>query len=233
MAAEQLTAEQVREKHIRDMGSALGEVYNALDNEVAWLHAKWNQYRELYARSPDRIRVLNEVAGHFFGVIQDTLFEDVLLHLSRLTDPPRSTKKKENLTLQRLPDLVPDKALAAEVKGLVEAAVTACDSARDWRNRRLAHRDLGLALATGSDPLPGISRAQVEIALEAVRAVLNRLASHYWRSETAYEHFISGGRGADALVWYLRKGLRAEERRMQRFRGGKPLPEDLEPEDEI
>ena len=98
---EELSAEQVREKHLRDMGPELGAVYNALDRDVAWLHAKWNQYRQLYARSPERIALLNQVAGHFFGVVQDTLFEDVLLHLARLTDPAKSVGN-ENLTLKRL-----------------------------------------------------------------------------------------------------------------------------------
>lgn len=229
---EELSAEQVREKHLRDMGLELGAVYNALDSDVAWLHAKWNQYRQLYARSPERIALLNKAAGHFFAVIQNSLFEDVLLHLARLTDPPKSVGK-ENLTLQRIPELVMNSGLSAELKALVEAALKACESARDWRNRRLAHRDLALALATESDPLPGISRAEVEAALMALRVVLNRLAAHYWDSETAYQHVIGSIGEADSLVYYLRKGIRAEERRMERFRQGKPLPEDHEPEGEV
>jgi hypothetical protein len=229
---EELSAEQVREKHLRDMGPELGSVYNALDRDVTWLHAKWNQYRQLYARSPERIALLNRVAGHFFGVIQDTLFEDILLHLARLTDPAKSVGK-ENLTLKNLPELVKDSRLSAELKGLVETALKASKSARAWRNRRLAHRDLALALATASDPLPGISRDEVEAALLAIRDVLNRLAAHYWNSETAYQHFIASGGEADSLVYYLHKGTQAQERRMERFRLGKALPEDLEPEGEI
>ena len=229
---EELSPEQVREKHLRDMGPELGPVYNALDNDVAWLHAKWNQYRQLYAHFPERVALLNQAAGHFFGVIQHTLFEDVLLHLARLTDSPKSVGK-ETLPLQRLPELVKDSGLSAELKGLVEVALKACESVRDWRNRRLAHRDLALALATASDPLPGISRAEVDAALLAIRDVLNRLAAHYWNSETAYQHFIASVGEADSLVYYLHKGIQAQERRMERFRLGKALPEDLEPEGEI
>ena len=129
--------------------------------------------------------------------------------------------------------MLKDSALSAELKGLVEAALKVCESARAWRNRRLAHRDLALALATASDPLPGVSRAEVEAALQAIRVVLNRLAAHYWNSETAYQHFIASGGEADSLVYYLRKGIRAQERRMERFRLGKALPEDLEPEGEV
>ena len=66
------SAEQVREKHLRNMGPELGPIYHALWNEVAWLHTKWNQYRQLYAHSPERVTFLNGVASHFFGVVQDT-----------------------------------------------------------------------------------------------------------------------------------------------------------------
>ena len=91
--AEESSAEQVREKHIRDMGPEPGAVYHALWNEVAWLHTKWNQYSQLYAHSPERIAFLNKVAGHFFGAIEDTVQDDVFLHIVRLTDPPKSMER--------------------------------------------------------------------------------------------------------------------------------------------
>lgn len=202
--------EQVREQVLHDMGPELGSIYYTLANEVSWLHEKWNQYRQLYAHSAERVTLLNQVAGHFFGIMQIVLFEDILLHLARLTDPPQSAGK-DNLSLQRLLKNIPDPAVAADVGALVDAALAACESARVWRNRRIAHRDLGLALATSSDPLPGISRANVESALAAIRAVLNRLEAHFWNSETAYEHVITPGGEADALVHCLCAAVKGKE----------------------
>jgi len=230
--AEYKSAEQVLEQHIRDMGAEFGALYNALTNEVAWVHAKWTQYQQLYGRSLERITLLNEVAGHCFGVIQDALLEDVILHLARLTDRPQS-RGKDNLTLRRLPALISDMQLAARVKALVEATLAACESACAWRDRRLAHRDLALALASATEPLPGISYTDIKTALAAMRAGLNCVESHYWNSETAYEHFLTEGGDADSLVHYLSKSVRAEERRRERLQQGKPLPEDLEPEAEV
>ena len=230
--AEHKSAEQVLEQHIRDMGTDLGTLYTALVNEVIWVHAKWTQYQQLYARSSERIALLNDVAGHFFGIIQDSLLEDVILHLTRLTDPPQSLGK-DNLTLQRLHAFISDARLAKEVNDLVQAVVVACESARKWRNRQLAHRDLGLALASATVPLPGISYADIKAALAAMRAVLNCLESHYWNSETAYELFLTEGGEADSMVYDLSKGVRAEEQRRERLQQGKPLPEDTEPGDEV
>jgi len=168
--AEHRTAEEIRDQHIRDMGPELGVVYNVLCNDVSWLHAKWEQYRHLFAKSERRIDLLNETAGYFFRIIQDTVFEDVVLGLARLTDPiqtGRGRKQQENLTLRCLPSLISDAQLRLELTVLVEEALNACTIPQAWRNKRLAHRDLAVALATAGDPLTGISRTDVEAALAA------------------------------------------------------------------
>lgn len=234
--AEHRTAEEVRDQHIRDMGPELGTVYNVLCNDVSWLHAKWEQYRHLFAKSERRIELLNETAGYLFRIIQDTVFEDVVLGLARLTDPiqtGRGQKQQGNLTLQRLPSLVADAQLRPELTVLVEAALDACTTPRTWRNKRLAHRDLAVALATVDDPLEGISRADIEVALAAFRALLNRLERHYWDSETYYDMVITNLGDADSLVYYLGKGLKAERAWRERLQAGTPLPEDLAPEEEV
>lgn len=99
--AENKTAEQVRNEHLQVLGPTLGPLYHALYNEVTWLHAKWKQYRLLFAESQERVDLLNDVAGFFFLLIQDVLWEDIILHIARLTDPPQSVGK-DNLTLLRL-----------------------------------------------------------------------------------------------------------------------------------
>ena len=146
--AEYKTAEQVRDEHLRVLGPTLGPLYYALDYEVTCLHAKWNQYRVLFAESPERVELLNRVAGFFFFVIEDVLWKDVVLHIARLTDWPQSGRKNENLTLLRLSAAVRPRApeLSREIKNLVKQAKTDAKSAREWRNRHLAHSDLKLAV---------------------------------------------------------------------------------------
>ncbi len=73
------TADQVRDEHLRTLGPTVGPLYDALYNEVTWLHAKWNQYRILFAESPERVELLNRVAGFFFRTIQNVIWEDVLM----------------------------------------------------------------------------------------------------------------------------------------------------------
>lgn len=229
--AEELSAEQVREMHIREMGPDLGPVYHELSDEVAWLHAKWNQYRQLFGHSEKRVELLNTVGGHFFRIVQDALWYDVILHLARLTDPIKSSGK-HNLTLLILPEVISDTSLKQEVKALIDIALSRCSFARDWRNRKLAHIDLTLALKEGAKPLTGVSRDNVESALSAVRSVLNSLSVKYLQRTTAYEYFLAmGGEGND-VIYFIRAGLKAEDARRERLRQGKPLPEDLHTDDD-
>lgn len=226
------TADEVRAEQLAILGADLGTFYGALQYEVTWCHAKWQQYRILFAHTDQRVDLLNEAAGFFFKVVQDVMWEDVLLHVARLTDPPKSAGKA-NLTIHRLPDLVTDSVLASEVRALAESASLKCAFAREWRHRHLAHRDLDLALdRVHALPLPPVSRLAVTEALGSISSALNRVESHYFDSHVAFEHFVAHD-DANALVYYLAKAVRSEERQRERFAKGQPSPEDLEPEPEV
>ena len=146
------TADETKAEHIAKMGAELGEFYSALWQELAWIHAKWAEYIALFGTDPSRIGMLNEAAPRFFRVIEDSLWEDILLHLSRLTDSPRSMGK-DNLSVRSLPTIAALQGTAIPIDALVATAVAATEFARDWRNRKLAHGDLGLALGRPVQPL--------------------------------------------------------------------------------
>lgn len=225
------SGEEIEQEHLQTLGPTLGPLYHALDNEVIWLHAKWLEYRKLYAESQERVDLLNETAGFFFQLIKDVLWKDILLHIARLTDRPE-IGKSENLTLRRLPDVVPDQCLADELQKLVDDALARSQFARKWRNKRIAHKDLSLAIDDKASPLPGVSRAHIEQALASFRRILNRLHASYLGGAVAYERF-STNRDADALLHHLAVAARFEERQRQRLKEGRPLPEDREPPPEI
>jgi hypothetical protein len=202
--------DQVREEHLRTLGPVLGPIFDALYNEVAWLNAKWNQYRILYASSPERISILNRTAGFFFRMIQNVLWEDVLIHIARLVDPLKSAGK-DNLTLLLLTTAIDEPLLSAEVQRLTQEAQNAAEFAREWRNRRIAHTDLALALEARAHALKGVSRRNVEESLTAIAAVLNKIWGHFSSSKIAFDRFIVRD-DAESLVSYLSSALDAEDR---------------------
>jgi AbiU2 len=224
------TSEEVKAEHIAKMGDQLGRAYNALHNELAWLFTKWRQYEELFGKKPERIDLLNEAAPLFFRLLQDTMWEDTLLHLARLTDAVAS-RGKENLTVRQLPLLV-EPALKVELEALVKSAVEKTEFAADWRKRHIAHRDLKRMLAEQPDQLAAASRLKVKQALEALAAVLNRLDQHYFDSETVYD-FGSDYGDAVSLLYVLRDGLDAEHARRRRLEAGEPLDTDIGPPHEV
>lgn len=134
--AEIRSPEEVRAEAVNAMPDSLGELYYALHGEVAWLHLKWKGFRTLFDDTSQTVDLLNEAAPDFFGNLQRMMWEDVLLHLCRLTDPVKSAGK-ETLTVLRIGSLISDAQLKRAVVTAAEDARSKTEFARDWRNRRL------------------------------------------------------------------------------------------------
>jgi hypothetical protein len=207
--AEEFTPEEVERRYVEAMGVELGTIYTHLWNECAWLHWKFHDFVTLYGTSPERMELLNSAAPAFFYQLQGTLWEDILLHVCRLTDPAKQFGK-ENLTLERLPDLV-DAVIRADVESLLASAQQKCAFARDWRNRRITHSDLALSLKKNAVPLASASRKDVREGLDAIAAVLNRVELRYCGGEVGYQYFESS-LSARALVYVLERGLKTLKR---------------------
>jgi hypothetical protein len=142
-------------------------------------------------------------------------------------------KKKSNLTIRALSALIADDALRTTVDVLVEKAVTASAFAVDWRMRRLAHRDLAIALDQVAVPLKPASRLKVKEALEALAAVLNAIDNHYFDATMIYDHGEGEPGGSIALLERLRDGVAAHEARLQRLRDGTFTEDDVRPRESL
>jgi len=195
--------DEIRSGYISEMGQQLGASFYELYRKLMELHVLWQQYRQLFGSDADTVHLLNRTSGLFFKIVQDELWDSVLLGVSRMTDPP-TTGKKKNLTIQSLPPLIADTKLQSEVQDLCDKALVAAEFAREHRNKRIAHQDHDYLSNRNSDPLSGISRALVEEMLAALRAVLNRLDLHFRDSTVMYEEFVDES-GARLLVHKLRK----------------------------
>jgi len=246
------TAEEAKDEYIQVMGKPLGTVFHALYNDTVLLYAKWREYVELYGTNQSRVDRLNQAAPLFFWVVEDTLWKETLLHMTRLTDPqysgsrdksnltlqqlarrqPRRRKRsrdKSNLTLQQLPSLV-DEKIKEKIKDLVDEAVRSTKFCRDWRNRLIAHSDLALATKPSATPLKAASREKVKKALGAIAKVLDAVTVHYCDSTTAFDLTIRVG-GAEKLLRIIDDGLRAESERKTRMISGQMRASDIERRD--
>jgi hypothetical protein len=228
------SADEVRAEYLNVLGPDVGPFMYALRNELLLLHLKWEQYRELFGASESRVAVLNEVAGTFVGVLFHVMWDDILLHIARLTDRPRMGRNGEfeTLSVRRLPELLHDFPIAQEVEQLANAAATASVFVRDWRNQVGAHRDLDQVLKRAGQPLSRGSRQQVEMALKSLCDVFNCIERHAFHHEgTLFEIRAAGD--ATALLYHLRIARDAIDARRRRLQSGQPIPEDMKSPREI
>ena len=222
--ANSLSGEQVRERNIVAMGSELGELFTLLSTELTWLYWRWTQYVQLYADKPSRLEILNASAPTFFWIIQQTLWLETILGISRLAGP-EATGKKQNLSVRRLLPLIADAGVRTDGQRLLVEVTSNSAFAMDWRNRHIAHRDLDLSLGRHVSALAPASKEGVDAALDSLAALLNRIERHHLNSTTAYRH-SSITEDAENLLYVLRDGLRREQIRTERLESGEYRPED-------
>ena len=199
------TSEEAKKHNIQLMGVELGEVYSELWQELWQVHKLWFEYLELFGPNDKRIQLLNDTTPRFFSMIQRLMQEEVILHIARVTDNVTTISKK-NLTFKALPELVPEE-LKVDVEQAVTEAVDRSDFCRDWRHRRLAHRDLAHSLDGSASPLNTATREGISAAINSMDKCLNVTLSHFEDTETRF-HVAPDGIGAHGLIrilWYGRK----------------------------
>jgi len=193
------------------MDEPIKQIFDAIDLEVSFLHAKWKIFNQLYGDNKDSIELLNEVSPNFFRIIQDTLVDSVIITLSRLTDPSTTRigeNSRENLTFERLlesVDSVKYPTLISNLKKTLESLKISCKEIRIQRNRRIAHLDLkSIIIISEDDILPHVTKNMVEEVLKLCRVFMNDISANYSDSEKAYELVSLNDDGRTMLV-HLKK----------------------------
>lgn len=144
-------ADQMRERYIHWMGADLGAVFYQLTQEAALLHIKWNEYVDLFGRFQEQIVMLNTAASNFWAM-EEAWWDDLLLHIAPLTDG-----RSDVLSVRRLLKLL-KVALRDQAARQIESADAATAFAVDWRNRRIAHYNVDIALSRPAERLSPASR---------------------------------------------------------------------------
>jgi hypothetical protein len=216
------TPGEVMKRHVEAMGERLGRLFDALWHDVGWLHSTWNEFLALFASEPSCVDLLNKAAPAFFRMVQDVVFDGMVLDVARLTDPTES-KGKSNLTIKWLPKLVSTDETVSEVTARVQETLAAAEFCRQRRNRQLAHRDLALAVGEkGVAPLEPATIAKFRAALAALSATLNAVEDHYMRSHTLFGEGGPRPGGVLSLLGILHEGTEARDARMERKLRGEP-----------
>ena len=189
------------------MTEDLRQQFELLQNEVSTLVHHFDEHEALFAKSKDRIDLLNETAPVFFRMVCDVLWADLLMQVSCITGPARTVMRKstaENLSLRRLPALV-HPSFQTEVQAAVDTAVARAEFTTAGRNKFYSHRDLPTALDANALGLTLGSRKQMHEAILAAEAVMHTLARAYGQPPVTFSPHVGWGIAED-LVELLQKG---------------------------
>jgi len=195
--------EHLLEERTRLMGAALGTFCHHLEQDFDSLSVKWCESTNLFREDEGQIDLLNAVASTFFYLVSQLMFNDAMLHLSRLSDPAQQGIY-ENLSIRRLPELIPDDDFRLKVESEVSKAVRACEFARVWRDKRLAHNSVDIATGQKLISHPDVVRDTVSKGIAAIGDVLRLVAKHYGAYSQASTSPKPNPWGSRALVLRLR-----------------------------
>jgi hypothetical protein len=177
---------------------AVKDVFDALRQEVSYLHANWDAFHQLYG-TQESVDVLNSIAPGAFSLIGYIFRREFIVAVYRITDRKafgHGKNAKENLTLKQLLHVVGENckvqsfldALAAKLK----AIDAHCEPIRDRRNRLIAHLDLKTALNTHSTPLQIVDSKQIQECLRLLAEFMNDILGHYTDAFADFVPTITG-----------------------------------------
>ena len=173
-----------RQEWQKALGDEHGSIVCELVNSWVWGRVKFDEFQRLFSKAED-LKFLNAITGGtFLWHIQRILWDDLMLHVTRLTDS-LATGPNQNLTIRRIPGFCEDPELQAEVQGRVNDAIEAARLVREWRNKRISHTDLSQLLGPDAEPLNRPCLQQMEKALDSIYAVLQHLSMRLLKKDIA------------------------------------------------
>lgn len=185
------------------MTEKIEDLIQFISAELGELHLKWLLFSQLY-EDEKTVDLLNDSAPTFFGFCQNIFLNDIILSISRLTDPPK-IGSKENLTLGKILDSIDPifSQLKAELVKTLETVDESCDFARKHRNRRIAHTDLKTHFQDHPELLSSITKEKIEKALLSLRTFVNKVELHFTQKQMGYE-YLTIAEGSSSLIGCLR-----------------------------
>lgn len=197
-------SKEVLEYHIEVLGEELGMIFNILYADILYLHLNWGEYECMFGDvSQENIDLMKTFRPSFFRVVQNSIFESVVLRICRLVDP-ETTMGKKNLSLFQLSRLV-DSEISDNVNIKLEKIKEKSKSCIDWRNRWIAHKDLEVSLESSEKKLQHLSRNDINAILKELENLLEIMHNYYFQSSVLLIN-VKQSNGTKVLN-AIRKGL--------------------------
>jgi AbiU2 len=184
--------------YVEEIPEQIRNVFMWLCQDLASLQRKWDFYLESFSIT-ENAELLSDLAPTSFNIIFESLQCEITMAICRLSDPP-SSMNQENLSLKTL---ILNYANNEKLNKLVDEFQTNCDPIRRLRNKRIGHIDFDTVIKPIENPLPGITKNQINNVLILAADILNQVLQIYKDSEM---YFHPKGPGdSKVLLSLLRK----------------------------
>ena len=196
--------------------NAIREIFQHLCQDVGFLHDSWTFYLELFSKT-ENVTLLSDMVRGSFQVIEEAVRRDMTMAICRLADPAQTfaDKDKQNCSLETLIGRCDP---IQEVKGLLAEFQKIVAPIKKYRDKRIAHNDLAAALRPQENPLPDISRSDVDKALQLASRILNAVGQRYAPDNQWSFRSVPFG-GADTLMHWLREAWKQYQEELRQLQG--------------
>jgi hypothetical protein len=177
-------------------------IFKSVYEDVVWLQCKWDFYIGLFS-SRENTDLLSDLAQTSFKIIEESLRADMTMTICRLGDPSRSTIKGKTFDNLSLETLIERCDKVKNVTSLLQDFRSASKPVRDYRNKGVGHNDLNTSIRPTDNPLPGISRSQIDKTLKLAWQILNVIYQHFV-PDTELGAGVRVISGADTLIYWLK-----------------------------
>ena len=185
------------------MTITLAELLDEIEQDIFRLSHIWETFRYLFAKDQKHVDVMNTVSSGFFHMVQQLLFDDAILRVSKLTDPA-ANRQQENMSLERLLQATEwDKTDPKKwqlYRSRLDTVKVACKPCRDHRNKRVSHKALELFTKTISihDPM----MRMIDDARTTIHSFVYDIRIDLGHGSLSFD-FPNGEEEAEKLIDYL------------------------------
>ena len=220
-----MSREETAKKYVSALGQKRGSI--ALKVYDRWAYACWWFHDLNILCTHQGIKGLPDFMGQrYYERLKHLLWQDIMLTVSRLTDPPRQGAKGryENLTVQWLPiifkDLCVDMcsngaaraaevcAIYTEIAQLIKDLRKPVKPIRKWRDKFYAHSSLAYALNPAANRLAHVDLEMIKASLEAMRVLVSKVNQYCEGASVGilWEQDATGFRNFAVKVLHLVEG---------------------------
>jgi len=189
------------------------------------------EYRKIFTGTDARNKILNKSAPNFFLIYQRYFWNNIILSITRLLDPPKMGQYT-NLTIEILFDTAIKNNLSCsdELRVLINSLRDKKELLKIWRDKIIAHRDEAYALKSDYKEI-SINLVEVEEILQEIGKCVNLVYGEHRQSTMSWRVITNAS--SEALLYYLREGLvysELKKKRNNRILDNKEYEESSYPE---